>query len=182
MVLAHPGFWIRDLDTGIDWVRLVAGEFDLTLHRPSPPGGTVTGRSKVVEIYDKGPGRGAAVRSRRILIDKAKGEEITTIRQSTFCRAGDGFGGPSRQQSKPHQMPERVPDLVCDLPTSAQGALIYRLSGDFNQLHADPPPPPSLPRRAFPHPSCTGWQCSAWRARIAMKMASVQAELRSCTS
>ena len=103
-----------------------------------PPGGTVTGRSKVVEIYDKGPGRGAAVRSRRILIDKANGEEITTIRQSTFCCADDGFGGPPRQQPKPHQMPERAPDLVCDLPTSAQGALIYRLSGDFNPLHAAP--------------------------------------------
>lgn len=138
VVLAHPGFWIRDLDTGIDWVRLVAGEFDLALHRPLPPGGTMTGRSKVVEVYDKGPGRGAVVQSQRILIDKASGEEIATIRQSTFCRGDGGFGGPPRQQPKPYQMPDRAPDLVCELPTSTQGALIYRLSGDLNPLHADP--------------------------------------------
>jgi acyl dehydratase len=32
----------------------------------------------------------------------------------------------------------RVPDAVCDLPTLPQAALIYRLSGDRNPLHADP--------------------------------------------
>ena len=25
-VLGYPGFWVRDLDTGIDWVRIVNGE------------------------------------------------------------------------------------------------------------------------------------------------------------
>ncbi len=35
-------------------------------------------------------------------------------------------------------MPERAPDVVCDLPTLPQAALIYRLCGDFNPLHADP--------------------------------------------
>ena len=25
-VVAHPGFWARDLDTGIDWVKVVHGE------------------------------------------------------------------------------------------------------------------------------------------------------------
>src|SRR6266542_5263142 len=34
VVLGWPGFWARDLDTGIDWVKLVAGEQGLTLHRP----------------------------------------------------------------------------------------------------------------------------------------------------
>ena len=35
-------------------------------------------------------------------------------------------------------MPTRAPDIVCDLPTLPQQALIYRLCGDFNPLHADP--------------------------------------------
>ena len=35
-------------------------------------------------------------------------------------------------------MPERAPDVTCDLPTLPQAALIYRLSGDYNPLHADP--------------------------------------------
>ena len=28
--------------------------------------------------------------------------------------------------------------MICDLPTLPQAALIYRLSGDYNPLHADP--------------------------------------------
>jgi acyl dehydratase len=35
-------------------------------------------------------------------------------------------------------MPDRAPDLTRDMPTHSQMALIYRLSGDFNPLHADP--------------------------------------------
>src|SRR5918999_5136483 len=40
-VLAYPGFWMRDLDTGIDWVRVVHGEQAMRLHRPLPPEGEV---------------------------------------------------------------------------------------------------------------------------------------------
>ena len=41
-------------------------------------------------------------------------------------------------QPRPHRLPEREPDAVCDLPTAPQAALVYRLSGDPNPLHADP--------------------------------------------
>ncbi|MFQ5983691.1 MAG: MaoC family dehydratase, partial [Woeseiaceae bacterium] len=32
----------------------------------------------------------------------------------------------------------RTPDTVVDIPTSTQAALLYRLNGDHNPLHADP--------------------------------------------
>ena len=32
-VLGHPGFWARERDTGIDWVKIVNGEQGITLHR-----------------------------------------------------------------------------------------------------------------------------------------------------
>jgi len=60
------------------------------------------------------------------------------VTQTTFCRGDGGFGGPPRKQPPPHQLPERAPDLVCDLPTRPEMALIYRLSGDPNPLHVDP--------------------------------------------
>ena len=62
-VLGWPGFWVRDLDTGIDWVKVVAGEQGLVLHRPLAPRGTVIGRTRVTEIIDKGAGKGAHVYS-----------------------------------------------------------------------------------------------------------------------
>jgi len=138
IVLGWPGFWARDLDTGIDWVKLVAGEQGLVLHRPLAPRGTVVGKTRVTEIIDKGAGKGALVYSERILSDRASGEKIATVNQTTFCRGDGGFGGPPREAPPVHTIPERAPDLTCDLPSRPEAALIYRLSGDPNPLHVDP--------------------------------------------
>jgi acyl dehydratase len=138
VVLGYPGFWARDLDSGIDWVKLVAGEQALTIHRPLAPRGTVTGKTRVVDIIDKGAGKGALVLSERKVVDKASGALVATLRQTTFCRGDGGFGGPPREAPAPHQLPARAPDLVCDLPTRPEAALVYRLSGDPNPLHVDP--------------------------------------------
>lgn len=138
VVLAHPGFWARDLDTGIDWVKVVHGEQGLVLHKPLPPSGTVVGVNRIVEVIDKGSGKGALVFSERKIFDKATGDHLATVSQTTFCRGDGGFGGPERAQPTPHRVPDRPADLSCDLPTSPQSALIYRLSGDYNPLHADP--------------------------------------------
>src|SRR5947208_11139093 len=81
VVLAWPGFWARDLDTGIDWVRLVAGEQGLVLHGPLPAHGRMLGRMRVTEIIDKGPGKGALVYSERTVTDQATGEKIATVTQ-----------------------------------------------------------------------------------------------------
>ena len=137
-VLGHPGFWARELDTGIDWLKLVNGEQGIVLHRPLAGQGTVIGRTRIVEVIDKGAGKGALVLSERKLSDKATGEAIATVTQTTFCRGDGGFGGPPRQTPAPHPIPERAADAVCDLATRPEAALIYRLSGDLNPLHADP--------------------------------------------
>jgi len=138
VVLAHPGFWIKDLDTRIDWVKVVAGEHSLVLHRPLKPSATVRGRTRILDIVDKGAGKGAIIYSERVIEDMASGERIATIVQTTFCRGDGGFGGPKREQRPVHPIPERAPDLTCDLPTRPEMALIYRLSADPNPLHADP--------------------------------------------
>lgn len=137
-VLGHPGFWARDLDTGIDWVRIVNGEQGVILHQPLKGQNTVVGRQRIVEVIDKGVGRGALVLTERKVTDKATGGLIATVTQTTFCRADGGFGGPPRQAPEPHAIPSRVPDAVCDFATRPEAALIYRLSGDRNPLHADP--------------------------------------------
>jgi len=60
------------------------------------------------------------------------------VNQTVFCRGDGGFNGPKKALPPPHAIPERAPDTVISLPTSTQTALIYRLSGDFNPLHASP--------------------------------------------
>ncbi len=152
-VLGYVGFWARDRDTGIDWLKMVNGEQGVTLHRPLQGQNTVIGRQRIVEVIDKGAGKGALVFSERKVTDKATGELIATVTQTSFCRADGGFGGPPRQAPEPHPIPARAPDAVCDLPTRPEAALIYRLSGDRNPLHAEP----AVAKQAgFPRPIMHG--------------------------
>ena len=137
-VLGYPGFWTRDLDTGIDWVKIVNGEQGVVLHQPLKPAGAVRGQSRIVEVVDKGAGKGALVYTERKVTDKASGALIATVTQTTFCRADGGFGGPPRESPPVHKIPERAADMVCDLATRPEQAMIYRLSADRNPLHVDP--------------------------------------------
>jgi len=138
LVLGYPGFWARDLDTGIDWVKLVNGEQGVRIHRPIPTSGTVVGRTRILDVIDKGAGKGALVYSERRVSDKESGALLATITQTTFCRGDGGFGGPQRPQPPVHPIPERAPDATCDVATRPEQALIYRLTGDPNALHVDP--------------------------------------------
>jgi acyl dehydratase len=117
----------------------VHGEQGLVLHAPVAPHGTVIGRNRVVDVADKGEGKGALVYSINEISDKASGRLLATLMQTTFCRADGGFGGAVRRETPPpHALPARAPDVTCDLATRPEMALIYRLSGDVNPLHADP--------------------------------------------
>ncbi len=138
VVLGHPGFWVKRPDTGIDWVKVLHGEQSMVLHRPLPTSGRLVGTSRVTEIYDKGADKGALMYQERVVADARTGEKICTLTASTFCRGDGGFGGPTGPSPRPHQMPDRAPDGHVDLATLPQAALIYRLSGDYNPLHADP--------------------------------------------
>jgi acyl dehydratase len=135
---AYSAYWLRDTSLGITWTHVVHGEAGVVLHKPVAAQGAVIGKTRVVEVVDKGEGKGALVFSERKVIDKESGALLATLTQTTFCRADGGFGGPKRETPPPHAIPERAPDLVCDLPTRPEMALIYRLSGDVNPLHAEP--------------------------------------------
>ena len=137
-VLAHPGFWIRDLDTGINWMKVVHGEQGIRLHRPLPPEGTVVASHRITDVFDQGEGRGAIVLWERELYEKSSGDHLATLQQLSFCRGDGGFGGPPVASPQPRPLPDRPPDTACTLATSPQAALIYRLSGDLNPIHADP--------------------------------------------
>lgn len=138
VVLAHPGFWMREPGTGIDWARVLHAEQSIRLMRPLPVAATVTSSSRVVEIVDKGAGRGAFVRQEREVRLAETDEVIAVVEQLAFCRNDGGCGGPSVSERKPPVLPDRAPDRVSRLPTLPQAALIYRLSGDYNPLHSDP--------------------------------------------
>jgi len=138
VVLGHPGFWWKKPDTGVDWVRIVHGEQGLIIHKLPPPEGELIGRTRVTNIVDKGAGKGILVYSERVITDAATGELLATLPNTTFCRGDGGIGAPTGPVPPVHELPTRAPDVSITFPTLPQAALIYRLSGDDNPLHADP--------------------------------------------
>jgi acyl dehydratase len=138
VVLGYPGFWIGDSATGADWRKVLHGEQGFEIFKPLPPKGSVVGRSRVTGLIDKGADKGAVLLSERDVFDQATGELLCRLTSTTMLRGDGGFGGPSGPLPAPHAVPERPADIKLSIKTLPQAALIYRLSGDYNPLHADP--------------------------------------------
>ncbi|UCG72875.1 MAG: MaoC family dehydratase N-terminal domain-containing protein [Chromatiales bacterium] len=138
VVLGHPGSWMTNPDTGIDFLKVLHGEQHLDIHAPLPAEGTIVARNRVAEIIDKGEGRGALIHVERKIYEQASGDHLSTQTAVIFARNNGGFGGPVTRSARPHALPERSPDAAVDIPVATQAALLYRLSGDYNPLHADP--------------------------------------------
>lgn len=125
-------------DLGWDYSQVLHVEQRLQLYRPLPPAADLRLDKRVVDVFDRGPKRGALflfeVEGRL-----AKDDTVVFTQGATVLARGDGgFGGPSGSGPKPHRPPRREPDLSCDTPTRADQALLFRLNGDRNPLHADP--------------------------------------------
>jgi 3-hydroxyacyl-CoA dehydrogenase/3a,7a,12a-trihydroxy-5b-cholest-24-enoyl-CoA hydratase len=116
-------------------MMLLHGEQYMEVRKhPIPTSGTLTNKPKISAIYDKG--KGALVLLDALTTDE-NGEEIFFNTFSVFLRGEGGFGGESGPKPT-DAAPDREPDKVVEMPTLPQQALIYRLCGDRNPLHADP--------------------------------------------
>jgi acyl dehydratase len=145
-VMGSPGFWWRDTRTGVDWVKLVHGEQAIRVFKPLPITATVVAHNRVMSITDKGAGRGAIAVIKREIRDQSSGELLAEVVHGSFLRGDGGYsaasvGGPAPSDPGPPALPappDGAPHLEVELATLEQQALIYRLSGDYNPLHADP--------------------------------------------
>ncbi|MFJ9343873.1 MaoC/PaaZ C-terminal domain-containing protein [Streptomyces sp. NPDC101733] len=124
--LAAPGI-------DVNLAAVLHGGQSIELHRPIPVQGQATTRAKVAAVYDKGK---AAVIVLRSEVADADGPLWTSDAQ-IFVRGEGGFGG-ERGPSVREDLPERAPDRVEKRTIREDQALLYRLSGDWNPLHADP--------------------------------------------
>jgi len=136
VVLGWPGR-MTDPAFGIDERLVVAGDLKVVLHRPLTSQATLVSRPRVKEVIDKGPGNAAIIQNTRELLAE-DGTPVATVDSSTFARKHGGFGGKARETPAPHAVPQSAPEAICDLLTPPNLALLYRLNGDENPLHADP--------------------------------------------
>jgi acyl dehydratase len=157
--LAH----VAGLD-GIDInpMLLLHGEHEVEIHRPLPVAAKVESISHVTGVYDKGKAALIVVES----VSSDENGPLFTNRASLFARGEGGWssqspdhpraGGPAPASgtaparaadlparaadlpARAADLPARAADLVVEARTIPQQALLYRLSGDRNPLHADP--------------------------------------------
>ncbi|PKO28739.1 MAG: 3-alpha,7-alpha,12-alpha-trihydroxy-5-beta-cholest-24-enoyl-CoA hydratase [Betaproteobacteria bacterium HGW-Betaproteobacteria-5] len=166
LVLGYPGPWAADPQSGIDVSKLVFGEQQVTWHSSLPPATTIRARERIVNVIDKGEGRGALVYVQRQIFDHSTEQLLVTLDGTLFCRGNGGFGGPDGPIREPWQVPERDPDCVVEMPTLPQAALLYRLNADYNPLHADPK---FALAAGFPRPILHGLCTFAIAAQAALK-------------
>ncbi|MFD8570009.1 MaoC/PaaZ C-terminal domain-containing protein [Streptomyces sp. NPDC059639] len=117
----------------VNLAHVLHGGQTIEMHRPIPVKGTATTTSRVAAVYDKTK---AAVLVLRTEVADADGP-LWTADSQIFVRGEGGFGG-ERGPSERLDVPDRAPDRTVDRPIREEQALLYRLSGDWNPLHADP--------------------------------------------
>ena len=118
----------------INFALVLHGEQDIEIHRPIPVRAKIESQGRIAGIYDKGK---AALIVVEVETREQGGAPLFTNRFSIFARGEGGFGGESGPKVG-NEAPTRAPDKVVASPTQSHQALLYRLSGDKNPLHADP--------------------------------------------
>jgi acyl dehydratase len=117
----------------INFWMVLHGEQETIIHRPIPVSGAVENKKRIAEIWDKGK---AALIIMETVSSDAQGP-LFTNRFGIFARGEGGFGGEPGPAAG-NKVPDRAPDVVAESKTLPNQALIYRLCGDKNPLHADP--------------------------------------------
>ncbi|KAL5611809.1 hypothetical protein BROUX41_000616 [Berkeleyomyces rouxiae] len=125
--------------------RVVDGQRKMFFLQPIPlssDGRRFETHTRVLGVYDKGAA-GSVVETQQDLVDAASGAVYTRCVASVFY-VGSGCGGwggprgpPAEKIEPPHG---RAPDCVLTQTSTRESALLYRLNGDYNPLHATPEP------------------------------------------
>jgi hypothetical protein len=133
VVLAQRDNWLEREESTVDY-RKVLHEQYLILRRPLAPSAAVIGRGHIVDLFDKGKEKDAVLYPERGLIDSDRRAD----------RHHDIGGDAARRrriwrQAWPATASACASRSLAGAPPRhhANSALIYRLSGNRNPLHAD---------------------------------------------
>ena len=114
--------------------QVVHGAQEISALAPIPTSGSATLTRQVTDVWDKG--KAAVIWQEGTAISDA-GEKLWTVRSSIFVKGEGGWGG-DRGTSTTVDVPDRPADLDTTYAVTPQQALLYRLCGDRNPLHASP--------------------------------------------
>lgn len=121
--------------TGSDPLRLLHGVQTVRLRRPLPPAARLETVGVVKGIYDMKKFAQVVLETQTT----ERGEPLFETEWTLYVRDAGGFGGARPPKSDLPKVPSgETPTFSTPLGTSPEQALLYRLSGDMNPLHADP--------------------------------------------
>ena len=143
MVLAYPGFWISEPEYGFDWTQVLHAEESIELKEKIPLNQTLIGKTSIENIVDRGDGKGSFIYTKKVLSLKESAKPVAIVYSNTLARADGGWAQKDSFKNRPNFIktsspPNREPDFIDNVETLPQSALLYRLCGDMNPLHADP--------------------------------------------
>jgi acyl dehydratase len=118
----------------LDLAQVVHGSQAIEVRGPLPAEGSATLSTRISDVWDKGT---AAVIWQEGVARSPQGEELWTVRSSIFVKGEGGWGG-DRGTATKVEIPDRLPESDTAYDVTPQQALLYRLCGDRNPLHADP--------------------------------------------
>lgn len=126
-----------------DPTRVVDGQRMMQFFKPLPAsseGRKFQVRTKVLGVYDKGR-PGSVVETQTDLVDTETGDVYNRIIGSAFYVAQGNWSGPKGPATQNFPPPKgKEPDLEFEDQIRPESALLYRLNGDYNPLHATPEP------------------------------------------
>lgn len=152
-VLAHPGLWVSAPSLKIDWQKLLHGEQSFEILQALPPAGNVRAEYEILAVEDRGSGKGSVLHMVKRLYDAESGVRIASLRSLYMLRGDNGQGSFGIAPSPLSALPDCSPSQIVNIRTLPQSALVYRLSGDLNPIHADPV---AAMRAGFPSPILHG--------------------------
>jgi multifunctional beta-oxidation protein len=135
VVPAFPALFMIGSAVDVSPMMILHGEQRIELYAPIPPSGRLITTPVITGIFDKV--RGALVVIETETVD-ATGKLLFKNVFGAFARGAGGFGGDRGPSTARNLVPGRPSDATTELKTLPQQALLYRLSGDVNPLHADP--------------------------------------------
>lgn len=128
-------------DSGGDMSMVVHGAQKIRVEGAIPARATVATVAKAVGLYDmkKLAQLVLTTTTHLVLPDGNDGAKLFDTTWSILFRNAGGFGGPRPPENDAPSVPkDREPEWQVEEATSPEQALLYRLSGDPNPLHADP--------------------------------------------
>ncbi len=112
-------------------------DHEIIWHRPIDAiKGTFQWQDEIVDIYDRGEGKGAVVKTKIDVRDEA-GNMVCTNYSTTFFHEAGGYGGHPMPKN-PIVIPDREADFYSEDYITPIQNLLYRLTGDTNLIHVDP--------------------------------------------